>query len=859
MKYIKQLTLLIGIVLICQKGILAKTNKVSKKETSELSKQIKGFEADYLTNKTFKNKGKQRQKFFGILTFLINLFFDEDKGKYNSDTKNGEGPYFIFDRNPEGPSLKEQLEALRQKIINNEDGYGKIYEQIFINARDNTPTNCNKADVCEGAAIAKNCAFVFVVGLKYVESTDEFKEFKMDSLPDVEARRVYQTKAFNYLRNLSGNELDNDFDAALDVGRFVGGPIGEAGAGMIWMGLEAMNEGLHKGYVSSREQMKHRSKELMMIVQTFDMLEWAHIIDTDLSTSQQAQLYKDIRKRIKEKYVVPMHRRCQIPLTGVYDAHNNYTLMPAASLGAAAIVLRNEGDKLTHTHKQPDRWANSALYNIENTMWHWGVFNDAESKRGQDFGFTEGPHYFRFSFETMLPYFKARYNLRPEAFTHSYSSGTLSVFSRNVSNQFFDKDYDRLYEWSNKISLPNGTLPAYDDTWAYTYFNGPLAIRGRANGFKQQNWVNNTQTLGLVGTTGMNLMADYLATVTNPLKEYEPLVFIGSNEIVARGIALDSNKKETPYYLHLNTKTLDAVSYYHEHADVSSFILGIGTDILAIDPGYNGEDKDRENNDYREGNLHNVITIDGKGPDQDDEYEYKHALDKIFYKEYFVKTNYWNYNLNIRTSKKAVISRKITINDDTYPLMIQITDEVDNRNWGNDQQVEFNLNGNGKLTGNPNTDSYKTIGGNGGEWFHPCIKDNYNADNWKMQAFTTSFIKDQVQNFAANNITLGLHSTTAQTQDKDYFDANKMNLSTLKSGFGNITNNIGAVGVHTRFSKEMILPVQGTGIFKTTIMLRQCTDTATDIPIGRDLGKYTSHLNPLTYPESGEHVLHFSL
>ena len=120
MKYIKQLALLIGILMICQINTFAKTQKISKQKTTTTLKQsLKGFEADYLTNKAFKEKVKNK-KIWGIVEFVVDLvagwIHGGSFGKYDEDTKNGEGPYFIFDRNPEGISLNQQLLAWNSKF-----------------------------------------------------------------------------------------------------------------------------------------------------------------------------------------------------------------------------------------------------------------------------------------------------------------------------------------------------------------------------------------------------------------------------------------------------------------------------------------------------------------------------------------------------------------------------------------------------------------------------------------------------------------------------------------------------------------------------------------------------------------------
>ncbi len=148
----------------------------NRQKTFNLNKELNGFEVDYLTNKKFKTKVESK-KIWGLLEFIVDLIaylFGGEHGKYSADTKNQEGPYFIFDRSPNGLLLTEQIKQLRAKIKGKDennveipkDNYDNIYKTIYENATINTPTNCNDKAVCLGASIAKDAAFVYVVGLK---------------------------------------------------------------------------------------------------------------------------------------------------------------------------------------------------------------------------------------------------------------------------------------------------------------------------------------------------------------------------------------------------------------------------------------------------------------------------------------------------------------------------------------------------------------------------------------------------------------------------------------------------------------------------------------------------------------------
>jgi hypothetical protein len=170
-----------------------------------------------------------------------------------------------------------------------------------------------------------------------------------------------------------------------------------------------------------------------------------------------------------------MHKLA-VDFSGYYQAHNNYTLMMAAALGAAAVELNSKGDDFLNLDHFPRTWANSANYNIHNTMWKWGLWNEKMSDPGDLYGFAEGPHYFAYSFESLMPYFIGKRNYNPIDYYAYYKSTPLDLSPHYVRNFYFDPDYDRLYHWHFNITQPDDAAPAYDDTYHQSYFNGPLSL-----------------------------------------------------------------------------------------------------------------------------------------------------------------------------------------------------------------------------------------------------------------------------------------------------------------------------------------------------------------------------------------------
>ena len=702
--------------------IKSETKKVE--EITMFSNELRGFEADYLSKAEFRKQVKENKQIFGwIIDTVVNWvasWFSDSYGEYNDDTQNTEGPYFLFTRTPNGLTPEQQLTELRRKIISKEDNYQDIYKQILDDA-DKSVNNCTGSKgVCEGSLRAKCAAFVYVVGIKKNLITGLYEQMPYND-PD---RFAYRTKVVNYLKNVEGYDLLNWYDDLLNgVDFFIPFGLGEGTVG-----------GLAQYADNVKENMQYRSKELLMIIQALDLIEWAHKLDPALPNSELPGQNRvdviDMKNRIKRNYVVPMYRRANVAFGGTFDSGNNFALMTGGSIGAASIALRFRGDEFTKTYAHPSRWANASLAAIHSAMWDDGLFENSMSRTGEQFGYIEGPHYFRYGFENLLPYFKARYNLKPTNFSNSYYRHVIDLAPKYVRNQFFDADYDNIYKWYNNITMPNGQAVSYDESWANCYFNGVFAIRGQLlDGTPSLNWQTNPVLMGLIPVT-VDLRADYLASLNPPYNHNYPRSSDLTNDKVIRYNMDEDITKQ--YFLHLNAKKPKSVSLWHEHADIGHFTVSAGTDILTMDPAHWG---DGTNANVKEGKHHNTILIDGVGPDESD-YANNCSIDQTG-KSIKLKYKYSNYTLGFSTSLKTTLERTITFHDETTPYYT-INDWARNENWFDAQNISFHLNGNGNDADINNISFYKHTNTvdfpNTYIWDYPCKMDDYPDDNYKMQA-----------------------------------------------------------------------------------------------------------------------------
>lgn len=489
-------------------------------------------------------------------------------GKYEEKQMNPEGPYFLFDRNSDLTLIK-QMEQIRDEIKKRGSTIAIKYTDTYNYAQTSEISSCEGVIIpnpwdgrklCNSATRAKASAFVYLVGLKG-DGTDL-------SISD---RNGYRDRVITYLKNIKAPGLHNLFDLTSYI------PM--AGMASSYMGA-----------ILQWEQLSYRAKELQMICQAYDMLKWCSKLDPTLSVNNTD--IGDAAKRIKTHYVVPLHRRA---VAGSYWTHNNYALIIGSSLISAAIAFNDQGTYWMFVESRPQRWASSAYANIHRTMWRNGIFGSKMSTPDGMYGYAEGPYYFSYGFENMLPMILARNNFSNEDVTNKYYPSLLNPFAQRVRNYWYDDDYKNIYRWYNEILQPDNFPPTVDDSWHKLGFNGSLAILRKTNNGKNYNFVENEAKLGHGVHT--DLKPDYIAALTPPDITYEPsqsIQFLSGEVVIRNRKKIDTDK----HYLYISNEKGSSINgQNHEHKDdQGSFIIMAGEDLLIMDPPYYGdEDKDKVN------------------------------------------------------------------------------------------------------------------------------------------------------------------------------------------------------------------------------------------------------------------------
>lgn len=341
-----------------------------------------------------------------------------------------------------------------------------------------------------------------------------------------------------------------------------------------------------------------RSKELIDYLIAYDLLRGTGETPDTLAASQA---------RLQE-FAGNLHTRSITPL-GPYSFYsqikNNHTLMTAAALGMAAVVLSEVTS--TNANQQPTSWAGTGLYNIDNVLWR-----DAQrqSDSTQVAGYAEGPYYCKYALLNCLPFFRAMGHFLPDGrLPYTFGSRTHSI-----RNPYYDPKYALLYDWLTAIMLPDGRLPALEDS--YVDMAMPeLALTGQARYVKP---------LALSRLTGsplnslkaqlrditVDMRAAYLAAALAPTPPTYPTLTVlpGSGNLVFR-----SGSDSLASYMHLYGRggLAQANSGGHSQGDASSFLLQAYGQQLALDPGYLSYDRRAE---VGQATHHNLVLVDGAGP-----------------------------------------------------------------------------------------------------------------------------------------------------------------------------------------------------------------------------------------------------
>ncbi len=417
---------------------------------------------------------------------------------------------------------------------------------------------------------------------------------------------------------------------------------------------------------------QHRSKELISYLIAYDLLKGAEITPAQLETSKAKLLEysANLYQKSMASYVVYLF----ITMKFFTFQYNNHSIMTASALGLAAVLFNDYSS--ANINYQPQNWINAGLYNLDNTLWMESGTYPRVSEPDTLAGYAEGPNYFKYAFENAFPFIRSMGNFLPDG---NYTA-TFNNTTRSIRNPWFDPRFDRLYDWMNKIRMPDGSCPAIHDCYM-GFGTAIMALSGKPQfnlvnpGFSPDETTMRTQYLATNVQHG---------TITDSLFQALP---------AAGSLIFRSSWASSAIYMHFIGKHGVALSgaKSHHQADASSFSIAAYGELLAVDPGYPGASlADLENKAID----HSLILVNGAGP-LPPTGEFVSASTNAAYIEHSFDTPLLDYGEVRVTYQGADIIRKNLFVRNKYFLLSDFVTAASAKNY------TFQLHGNGLFGNTP--------------------------------------------------------------------------------------------------------------------------------------------------------------
>ncbi len=322
------------------------------------------------------------------------------------------------------------------------------------------------------------------------------------------------------------------------------------------------------------------------------------VIDSGLVTRSQRETIEANLTLIADL----LYHNLKIPLEDWRSAKGNERLRADAALGLAALGLVGGTGNVSRT----DEWLDFAINDLFSPDGHIACTITTDG------AFVEGPSYGDYTFEEFLP------------FAHAYGrlKGIDLLAEPRIQNYF---------DWLVKIRMPDGSMPTFDTGWRFS-LNLQMVVAGdhHNGGFYMWDWGhynNSVQSL-----TYTYPLTQYIIYYDSAVKASEPT--LPPTQFLPEGgqAVFRSGWGEDATYLLLLAEHSPDIST-HEQPDQSSFMLYAHGAFLAIDPGDGRHyDADRQNW-IRSAKSHNLILVDGQGPEVVS--DYTRVKDPAFLREYF--------------------------------------------------------------------------------------------------------------------------------------------------------------------------------------------------------------------------------
>jgi hypothetical protein len=604
--------------------------------------------------------------FFIVIISLISLKSFSQKGKFESPDMNLRHPITTFDR-------KNTFEVIRSMILNNTNEFS-YYKEI------------------------KNKSNYFIGSMAYnsVHTTYSLEELQKKRQDCAFHAR---SQAFVALIGIDNNNMFGNIDTIRKYYEFA--------LRSLYV-LEDNKKIFRKQH--SESSHLYRAEELIYSLQAYDMLKAVKELYPNEFTDQYLEiiggaLYNKRKDRHLQYFTRNLYRKSS-QIFGIFINHDNHPLIVSAALGMSSLVLHDKGSKRKRQYKwQPIKWANTANWYINNRLWT----NSTKSLSYDEghSGYTEGPGYYQYAFNFLVPYFLTYNNAFEKDNVKDYCLSNNNCES--VRNYFYDSKYDNLAKWFNTITLDNDFAPSYDDTDSDVSFSKSAVLRrSQLYNSTEFNFGNNKYDLDIFVSKSSHSV---------PIHNPSTILHKSGNAIYRTAYdkpSVSINKGR--HYFHLlfePKKSRDNLNWWssnllpdynpstHEHDDMGSFMIYADEEPLIIDPPY------RDFSTHEEvlyPYQHNSLLIKYNNKYEGSSYKTDNAKAKFDYTNPRYRTMEMQYELdrldmiNIK-HKLGEAKRTIEVfydDDSNTEYYYVITDYVNSLE--NNSNIRMTINGNGIYT-----------------------------------------------------------------------------------------------------------------------------------------------------------------
>lgn len=468
----------------------------------------------------------------------------------------GQGSWYPPNANLSYPRIvsnKDSIAAIQNNLLN--EPQKSIYSAVYSNGMAALPiVNTSDNERRNRATRCKNAAFSYLINKKIVGNT-------LISIPMAE-RDTLLKHALTLLNTMN-----------------------------------TLIDSITLSNLTAYDNWQWRSKEIINYATAYDCLKGALVHDSILL----------IAKNKLQLFTGNLYKECDRNIFGISFwsfNKNNFALIMAAALGTSAIVINDAGSN--NPNYQPEAWLYCALARVDSLLWF-----DANHKsiKGKLSGYAESPYYFLYSLQHLNSFFIGLDHFVKDDDVFIDYSGR----KKNIKQPLHDSDYDKLFDWIYLLRMPDGRVPAIEDTYM-DVFNTTLALTGKRKYYtrnyysKMSKYQANSfiSTLSAADDYRVNFLGLNYTQFNSNFPETPSQILKDAGNIVFR-----SGWDSAANYMHITAEKGIARSEAggHNQADEMSFIIHSNGQLLALDAGYIQYD---QRSSVCQATNHNMLLVDGQ-------------------------------------------------------------------------------------------------------------------------------------------------------------------------------------------------------------------------------------------------------